>query len=65
MKYKTRNPFEIDDDLNVTVKYDDLGTLKVFYFYQSKFRYIVINENIENRLKPIICAHEFGHDRLH
>ncbi|GKX31346.1 hypothetical protein SH1V18_38260 [Vallitalea longa] len=65
MKYKTRNPFEIADDSNITVKYNDLGTLKGFYFYQSRFRYIVINENIKNRLKPIICAHELGHERFH
>ncbi|WP_244971234.1 ImmA/IrrE family metallo-endopeptidase [Vallitalea guaymasensis] len=65
MKYKTRDPFEIADDLNITVEYHDLGNLKWFYFYQSRFRYIVINENIEDRLKPIICAHELGHNRLH
>jgi len=64
-KYKTRNPFEIANSLNITIRYDDLGTLKGFYFYQSRFRYIVINENIDDRLKPVICAHELGHDRLH
>ncbi|SKC79863.1 Predicted Zn peptidase [Maledivibacter halophilus] len=63
--HKTRNPFEIAESMNITVKYDDLGSLKGFYFYQSRFRYIVINENIDDRLKPIICAHELGHDRLH
>lgn len=65
VKYKTRDPFEIADDLNINVKYDDLGSLKGFYFYQSRFRYIVINEDIDDRLKPIICAHELAHDRLH
>lgn len=28
-------------------------------------KYIVINKNIADELKPIICAHELGHDRLH
>ena len=28
-------------------------------------KYIVINNNISEDLKPMICAHELGHDRLH
>jgi len=51
--------------LNITIRYDDLGTRKGFYFYQSRFKYIIINENIDERLKPVIYAHELGHDRLH
>jgi Zn-dependent peptidase ImmA (M78 family) len=64
-KYRTRDPFEIADSMIITIRYDDLGALKGFYFYQYRFRYIVINENIDDILKTVICAHELGHDRLH
>lgn len=55
--YQTRNPFEI--------VYHDLGNLKGYYFYQSRFRFIVINENISKVMKAVICTHELAHDRIH
>lgn len=64
-KYTTRNPFEIAKALNIEVVYHDLGNLKGYYYYQSRMKYIVINKNIADELKPIICAHELGHYRLH
>lgn len=64
-KYKTRDPFEIAEMMKINVCYHELGNLKGYYFYQSKFRYIVINKNIKEELFPIICAHELGHDRFH
>lgn len=36
-KYQTRNPFEIADNLNITVRYDDLEALKGFYFYSTYY----------------------------
>ena len=64
-KYKTRDPFEIAKGLNIDIIYHDLGNLKGYYYYQSRMKYIVINKNISENLKPVICAHELGHDRLH
>ena len=64
-KYKTRDPFEIAKGLNIDIIYHDLGNLKGYYYYQSRMKYIVINKNISEDLKPVICAHELGHDRLH
>ncbi|WP_352406424.1 ImmA/IrrE family metallo-endopeptidase [Acetoanaerobium noterae] len=64
-KYKTRDPFEIAKGLNIDIIYHDLGNLKGYYYYQSRMKYIVINNNISEDLKPMICAHELGHDRLH
>lgn len=63
--YHTRNPFEIAEMMNIEIVYHDLGNLKGYYFYQSKFRYIVINENISEEMQTVICAHELGHDRFH
>ena len=64
-KYKTRDPFEIAKGLNIDIIYHDLGNLKGYYYYQSRMKYIVINKNISEDLKPVICAHELAHDRLH
>jgi Zn-dependent peptidase ImmA (M78 family) len=64
-KYKTRDPFEMAKGMKINICYHDLGNLKGYYFYQSKFRYIVINKNIQEELLPVICAHELGHDRFH
>lgn len=55
--YHTRNPLEI--------VYHDLGNLKGYYFYQSRFRFIVINENISEEMQTVTCSHELGHDRFH
>lgn len=64
-KYRTRNPFEIASGMNINIVFENLGNLKGYYFYQSRFRYIVINQKINDKFKSIICAHELGHDRLH
>lgn len=48
--YHTRNPFEIAEMMNIEIVYHDLGNLKGYYFYQSRFKFIVINENISEEL---------------
>ena len=60
-RYKSNAPFEIAKNMNINVTYDNLGALKGYYFYQSRFRYIVINQNIDDKSKNIICAHELGY----
>jgi len=64
-KYKTRNPFEIAEAMNIEVLYCDLGKLKGFYKKDGHNRFIVINENLNEPLQKIVCAHELGHDQLH
>lgn len=64
-KYRTRNPFAIAEALNIEVLYFDLGNLKGFYKKDGHNRFIVINENLDDPLKKIVCAHELGHDQLH
>lgn len=51
--------------MNIEIVYHDLGNLKGYYFYQSRFRFIVINENISEEMQTVICAHELEHDRFH
>lgn len=64
-KYGTNDPFEIAEQLKVTVLFHKLGSLKGYYTYDRRFRYIVINCLLEEGMQRIICAHELGHDRLH
>lgn len=64
-RFKTRNPFEIAHNLNITLKYGDFGQLKGFYNYALRNRFIVINSRLDDMERNITCSHELGHDRLH
>jgi len=64
-RFKTRNPFEIADGLGVEVWQRPLVKLKGFYTYARKSRYIIINSELDEVLKPLVCAHELGHDQFH
>ena len=64
-KYNTRNPFEIADSMGITILFRNLNNLKGFYTISKRARYIVINENLDEYMQKVICAHELGHDRLH
>ena len=65
VKYRTYDPFEIADMLDVSVEYDDIGKLKGYYCFMNRVRLIVINRALDDRMKRLVCAHELGHDRLH
>lgn len=64
-KYETRNPIEISEAIGITILFRDFKELKGFYAIENKARYIVINNNLDDYLQKVICAHELGHDRLH
>lgn len=65
-KHKTRNPFELCDDLDIRIRYKDLGTaMKAYYFYQSRIKNIVLNTRSGRIVQKILCAHELGHALLH
>lgn len=64
-KYRTKNPFELAESLGIDLDFADLGGLKGFYIVYDKGRYIVINENLDERLAKLVAAHEIGHDCLH
>lgn len=64
-KYRTRNPFELAEALNITIKFYDFKELKGFYTYYKRNRYIGINQNLCKIEQTLCCAHEIGHDQLH
>lgn len=65
LKYNTRNPFRIAEELNIKVKYYDFKKLKGFYTYCYRNRYIGISQNLSEVEQYLCCAHEIGHDQLH
>jgi Zn-dependent peptidase ImmA (M78 family) len=65
-KFKTRDPYELCDALDIKIRYKDLGTqIKAYYIYIARIRNIVINYNVSEVVQRILVAHELGHDRLH
>jgi len=65
-KYKTNDPFELAEYLNINVWFRDLGMgTRGLYMRKLRRRYIVIHEGLDEHWKRFVCAHELAHDRLH
>lgn len=64
-KYRTRNPFEILQGLNVILVFVPLTGTRAFYQYFQRNNIIYINENLTRHEQIFECAHEMGHMFLH
>ena len=65
-RHGTRDPFVICDRLQIRVKCKPLcSQLKAFFFYQSRMKTILLDAGTDERLHPMLCAHELGHAILH
>lgn len=64
-KYKTRNPFEIVQGLNVILVFAPLIDTRAFYQYFQRNNIIYIDENLSRHEQAFECAHEMGHMFLH
>ncbi len=65
-KFGTRDPFAIAKALGVHVLYrPNFQKLKGMYKVIKRQRYIFINEELDERMQRIVCAHELAHDQLH
>lgn len=65
-RFSTRDPFEIADGLGIIVmRQDSFGALKGMYRVIKRNRFILLNNDLSERMLRIVCAHEIGHDRLH
>lgn len=64
-KYGTDNPFELADAMNITVFYEDLGTINGYYNKPLRMKQIHINAALDEHIKKFTCAHELGHAVLH
>ncbi|MGI6154237.1 MAG: ImmA/IrrE family metallo-endopeptidase [Christensenellaceae bacterium] len=64
-KHETNDPFDLAKALGVHVEFDNIGSVKGYYCCMNRVRMIVININLDENLRRLVCAHELGHDRLH
>ena len=64
-KYKTNDPFEIADMLNISIFYEELGTINGYYNKPLRMKQIHINDALSENMKKFTCAHELGHALLH
>ncbi len=63
--YGGKNIFETAENSGAIVWERHLGGLKGFYLFENGCRYIVVNEDLDDVTKSVVCAHELGHDMLH
>lgn len=64
-KYNTSDPFEIADALNISVYFEELGTINGYYNKPLRMKQIHINQNLNEQNAKFTCAHELGHAILH
>ena len=65
-KHGTRDPYELCDALNFTIRYKDLGySLKAYFIQVARINNVVINQNVSEVVRKILIAHEMGHAVLH
>lgn len=65
-KYKTRCPYQLAESLKIHVLEHDLHReINGYYKYDRRNQYIVINTNLDDQMKRLVCAHELGHAVLH
>lgn len=63
--YKTSDPFELADALNISVYFEELGTINGYYNKPLRMKQIHINQDLSERDAKFTCAHELGHAVLH
>lgn len=65
-RFKTTNPFEIAERMNIHVFFKSLHpSIMGFYKYNKKNQYICINENLNGNDQIVTCSHELGHCKMH
>lgn len=64
-RFGTRDPEQIAAELNVSIKYSDIGSLKGMYTILLGKPFIVVSQALDEVQSRQIVAHELGHDRLH
>ena len=58
----SRNPFQIADEIGLQIQMvKDFTVLKGVYMILHEVPWAFINDNLDEQLKRIVCAHEIGH----
>lgn len=64
-EFKTRNPFELCDCLNIPILYEPLGNIKGFFQDILNTPIIHLNSNLNEHEVNCVLSHELGHAVLH
>lgn len=64
-KYKTTDPFELVDCLDITLIITSLGSISGMYKYINRNKTIFLNENLSEYEQRFVLAHEIGHAIMH
>ncbi len=64
-KYETSNPFLLCKYLKITVLFLELGKTKGYFKKTLRKKFIIINKNLSEFERKIVCAHELAHAILH
>ena len=64
-KYKTKDPYELCEFLNIKIFYEELGTINGYYQSCPKNKLIHLNKNLDKNFSNFVLAHELGHALLH
>ncbi|MGO0904960.1 ImmA/IrrE family metallo-endopeptidase [Clostridioides difficile] len=61
--FKTNNPFELCEKLDVTIKFKNYNPEGMKAYYTDVFgeKTIYLNSNFTEESQAILCAHELGH----
>lgn len=65
IEFKTRNPFELCDCLNIPILYEPLGNIKGFFQNILNTPIIHLNSNLNEHEVNCVLSHELGHAILH
>lgn len=64
-KYKTNCPFTLAKRMNITILYEDLGDTMGYFNKDFRFKFIHINQSLNEEESTFTCAHELGHAIQH
>lgn len=64
-KYETSNPFLLCKYLKITVLFLELGKTKGYFKKTLRKKFIIINCELSEFERKIVCAHELAHAILH
>lgn len=64
-KYETSNPFLLCKYLKITILFLELGKTKGYFKKTLRKKFIIINSELSEFERKIVCAHELAHAILH
>ena len=64
-RYRTSDPFELADALNITITFKKFDKLKGMYYIVERCAFITLNEELDEVMQKIVLLHEIGHHILH